>query len=109
MNRIEFHIFKSSYDHEKKAVIVRIIREIRIQIFCGICGHLPRIWKYVGEDEEEKKSTKKYTDTACVRSNDSGTVYQINSLVSGFNLWSSRHTVALVLILIEDITFHYQV
>lgn len=56
-----------------------------------------------------KKSTKKYTDTACVRSNDSGTVYQINSLVSGFNLWSLRHTVALVLILIEDITFHYQI
>lgn len=105
MNRIEFHIYKSSYDHEKK-MIARIIREIRIQIFwasvaiCLVYGNMLEKLK------REKKSTKKNTDTACVHSSDSD---QINSLVSGFNLWSLRHTVALVLILIEDITFHYRV
>lgn len=80
----------------------------------GFCGHLPRD----GMMAKEKKTRRNIQTprvltaaTAAAAARESAgsirTVYLINSLASGFNLWSLRHTVALVLILIEDITFHY--
>lgn len=96
-------IFLSGYDHEKRNMCNNNKNTNNI---LGLCGSLRSLASY-GNVE------KKNADTACVHSSDNdsrhSTLYLINSVASGFNLWSLRHTVALVLILIEDITFHYNV